>query len=115
MKHPFLLGAIGYPLLEILFRGRTHPSMALAGGLGCMAIRRIGRMRAPLPCRSVLCGLAITGIEAGCGLIWNRRHQVWDYCRMPLQWRGQVCVPYTLLWCLLSGALMRIDNSRQKP
>lgn len=112
MKHPFLLGALGYPMLEMRFRGRTHPSMALAGGLSCMAIRRIGRSRAPFPCRAVMCGLTITGIEAGCGLIWNRRYQVWDYRRMPLQWRGQICLPYTLLWCMLSGALMRIDNSR---
>jgi len=35
-----------------------------------------------------------------------RQHQIWDYRRMPLQWRGQVCLPYTALWCLLSAAVL---------
>ena len=52
----------------------------------------------------------LTAIEAACGLCWNRRHQVWDYRRMPLNWRGQVCLPYAALWCLLSGAYMGAEN-----
>ena len=59
---------------------------------------------------AVLCGAGVTAIEAACGLLWNRRHQVWDYRRMPLNWRGQVCLPYTALWCLLSGAYMGAEN-----
>lgn len=114
MKHPFLLGAAGYPLLEILCRGRTHPSMLLAGGLSCAAIHRIGQISAPLIWRSLLGGISVTGIEAACALIFNRDHQVWDYRHLPLNWRGQICLPYFLLWCALSGGVMCIDNSRQK-
>ena len=32
----FLIGAVGYPLLELAWRGHTHPSMALAGGMSAM-------------------------------------------------------------------------------
>ena len=98
----FLFGAIGYPLLELAWRGRTHPSMSLAGGLSTMLIHRIGHTRLSLLRKSLLCGAGITGIEAICGLIWNRRHQVWDYRGMPLNWRGQVCLPFSLAWCGLS-------------
>ena len=112
MRHPFLMGAVGYPLLEIACRGRTHPSMALAGGLSCLAIHRIGRLTAPLPVRAALSGLGVTGIEAACGLIWNRRYQVWDYRGLPLNWHGQICLPYTLLWSLLAGGILCIDNPR---
>lgn len=106
----FLLGAAGYPALELIWRGRTHGSMALAGGLSMMMIHRMNGMHAGRVRKSVLCGLGITAIEAGCGLIWNRRHQVWDYSRLPMNWRGQICLPYTALWCLLSGAALRLDK-----
>lgn len=107
---PFLLGAVGYPALEVLWRGRTHPSMALAGGLGAAMIHRVHQTALPALGKSLLCGAGITAIEAACGLLWNRQYQVWDYRRMPLNWRGQVCVPYTALWCLLSGAYMGVEN-----
>ena len=112
MRHPFLLGAVGYPLLEIACRGRTHPSMALAGGLSCLAIHHIGRLRMPLAARAGLGGLCVTGIEALCGLVWNRSYQVWDYRAMPMNWRGQICLPYTLLWSLLACGILCIDNPR---
>ena len=38
------------------------------------------------------------------GLMVNRDYSVWDYRQMPLQYLGQVCLPYSLLWipvCLL--------------
>ncbi|MBQ8654238.1 MAG: hypothetical protein IJ507_04795 [Clostridia bacterium] len=111
---PFLFGAAGYPLLEIIWRGRTHPSMALAGGMSLCAMRRISHLRLNRPAQALLCGLSVTGIEAVCGLIWNRRHQVWDYRRMPLNWRGQICLPYTLLWTLLSAAMLPLLNGRKK-
>ena len=112
MRHPFLLGAAGYPLLEIAFRGRTHPSMILAGGLGCLAIHRVGRLKLPLCARAALGGVCVTGVEALCGLVWNRDYQVWDYRGMPLNWRGQVCLPFTALWMLLALGILCIDNPR---
>lgn len=110
MKHPFLLGALGYPLLEICARGRTHWSMALAGGASCAAIRRIGQSGMHPLGKALAGGLAITGIEALCGCLWNRRHQVWDYRRQPLNWRGQVCLRYSALWCLMAAGILYIDN-----
>lgn len=58
--------------------------------------------------RVLLGGLGITGIEAITGMLCNRRHLVWDYRKMPLQWRGQVCLPYSAAWCVLSWAYFRI-------
>jgi len=101
-----LIGALGYPLLELVWRGRTHPSMALAGGLSTLMIHRVGQSNASLPVKALLCGFGITAVEAGCGLLWNRHHQVWDYRRIPLNWRGQVCLPFTLVWCGLSAVYL---------
>ena len=44
----FALGAAGYPLLEVCWRGRTHASMALAGGLAFLWIFREHAARRPL-------------------------------------------------------------------
>lgn len=114
----FLFGAVGYPLLEIAWRGRTHPCMALAGGLSTMLLHRIGRTGLKLPLQALLGGAGVTAIEAACGLMWNRRHRVWDYRRMPLNWKGQVCLPFSMAWILLSAlylqseALIRAHRSR---
>lgn len=103
----FLLGAIGYPLLELAARQRTHYSMALAGGLSTLLIRRLRRSSLRLANKALLCGAGITLIEYACGRVWNRDYRVWDYRRVPLNWQGQVCLPYTLLWCGLSAALLK--------
>ncbi len=108
----FGVGAFGYPLLELCWRGRTHPSMAAAGGASACWLEALARCQRMRPWQRVLLGaLGITGIEAAVGLLVNRRHQVWDYRKMPLQWRGQVCFPYSMAWLLLSWAYFRVSRS----
>ena len=108
----FLIGATGYPLLELMTRGRTHPSMALAGSVSATVLHRIARMHRPLWQKAMLGGMAITAVEALCGAVWNRDHRVWDYRRERLHWRGQVCARFTCLWCLMAGAWMCLDKER---
>lgn len=105
----FPLGAAGYNLLELLWRGYTHWSMALAGGLcfcciyGIYSFRRLRFLS-----KCLLCSLAITGVEFAFGCLVNLVLQwnVWDYSYLPLQLFGQICLPYTALWFLLSVPLM---------
>ncbi|MBE5802908.1 MAG: hypothetical protein E7316_00170 [Clostridiales bacterium] len=110
MKH-FLIGAMGYPLLELAWRGHTHPSMALAGGLSASMIHQVGRTDLPFLNKVLLCGAGVTAVEGLCGFIWNRRHQVWDYRRIPLNWRGQVCLPYTVAWCGISAIYLFAERA----
>ena len=64
----FLLGAVGYPLLELCWRGRTHPTMSLAGGISCWGLDRLRRSRLPAWSMPLVgCGI-ITGVEATVGL-----------------------------------------------
>ena len=99
----FWLGAAIYPMMELAYRRRTHPSMALAGGLAAEALRRISRINAPLWQLALAGGMLITGIEYGIGKLFNRRYQVWDYRKTPLNVQGQICLPFTLVWCGLSA------------
>ena len=108
MLAAFLAGAAAYPMLEMAWRGRTHPAMALAGGASFAVLRGVSRMQKgrPLWQQALLGGLMITGVEYAFGLIFNRRHQIWDYRRMPANLRGQICLPFTLAWCGLSALLL---------
>ena len=98
------LGAAAYPLIELLWRGRTAPSMAAAGGTGLWMLNRLDRKmaRRPLWQKCLAGGAALTALEYAFGRTVNRRHQIWDYSPLPLHVNGQVCPMYTGLWCLLS-------------
>lgn len=108
----WLIGAAGYPLLELVFRGRTHYSMAAAGGISAACFHRIAGWNKPLWVKSLAGGAAVTAVEILCGAVWNRHHQVWDYRREPLNWRGQVCARFSCLWCGLAGIWMLLDKQR---
>ena len=112
----FWIGAVGYPLIELAWRGRTHAAMALAGGLSASLLHRVSKTDRPLWQQSLLGGLAITGIEYGIGILFNRRYRIWDYRRMPLNIQGQICVPFTAAWCALSAGticLFRLTQRRR--
>ena len=102
----FLLGALGYPFVEILWRGYTHPTMALAGGISAVLLFRINRSfsRGALALRLLASGAAITLVELIFGVIFNLglKMEVWDYSDVPFDLLGQICLPYFGLWCLLS-------------
>ncbi len=109
----FLTGSCAYPTLEMLWRGRTHYSMALAGGVCMVLISRIccGKMRKKSLSARCLAGSAIiTGVEFAAGVVVNNifHLHVWDYSDMPLNVLGQVCLPYSILWFGLSIPAMAL-------
>lgn len=102
----FVTGALGYGGLEMLWRGRTHWTMLLLGGICFLAVYLITtRLTAlPLPIRWLLCSIVITLLEFFCGCIVNLRldWKVWDYSDEPGNLLGQVCPLFAAAWFLLS-------------
>lgn len=102
----FLIGAIVYPIIEIMWRGHTHISMALLGGI-CMSfiyfIYHAFSYRSVI-FRALLSTLMISAWELLFGAVLNIAFgmDIWDYSDMPLNFMGQVCLPYASLWLLLS-------------
>ncbi len=101
----FLIGGMGYNLIEILWRGYTHITMTLAGGLCFGAMLLINRLAGnrSIIYRGMLCSVFITLIEFIFGLIFNiaLNLNVWDYSDVPFNILGQICLPYTALWFCL--------------
>ena len=103
----FLVGGFGYVGLELLWRGRSHISMFLAGGLCFLLLGQLDRTRLSFSAKCLLGAVIITAVELLAGLLTNRDHQVWDYRQMPFNFLGQVCLSYSLLWIPVSfGAML---------
>ena len=102
----FAIGGILYSLIEIAWRGHTHISMAIAGGLcfaGIFCIeRRFRNMSLWVKC--ILGALLITTVEFVFGCVVNRAMglSVWDYSDRPLNIMGQICPLFTAVWFVIS-------------
>ncbi len=106
----FTLGAVGYGACEILWRGFTHWTMLLLGGVCFTVVFELEETFFALPVllRSVCYGVIITSFELLCGSVVNVAlgMNVWDYSDVPLNFMGQICVRFSLLWILLSFLLI---------
>ena len=100
----FCIGGISYVALECLWRGWSHSSMFLAGGSCFLLLGKLDcqRPRLPLVLRSLAGAGIITMVELLAGLLFNRDYRVWDYRHLPLNFHGQICLPFFLLWIPLS-------------
>ena len=102
----FYLGGCAYMGIELLWRGRTHGSMFVAGGACFLLIGQLNhvRPRLPLPLRALTGAGIVTMVELGAGMVFNRQYQVWDYRDQPGNFMGQICPLFTALWIPLSLA-----------
>ena len=102
----YFLGAVLYSGIEIAFRGFTHWTMALTGGLAYLLIYissfRIKAKGLFVRCLSG-CGI-ITALEFIVGCIVNRKlhMNVWDYSQRPGHILGQICPLFCVIWFLLN-------------
>ncbi len=102
----FSLGGGGYVGLELLWRGRSHGSMFLAGGVCFLLLGRLRRL--PRAAQPFAGAAVITLVELATGLLFNRSHGIWDYRGLPMNFLGQICLPYSLLWVPLSAGAMAL-------
>lgn len=112
------IGSIGYSMIEIIWRGFTHWTMAVAGGAGFLLLyltelKMAGRALAHR-C-AVGCAL-LTSVELAAGCIVNRvlHMNVWDYSGFRGNLLGQVCPLYSMLWFLLCIPVMPLSHAVQR-
>lgn len=102
----FSIGALGYGLIEILWRGYTHFSMLLAGGICFSFFGFLGDefKKLSLFTKAIIGSAFITTIELIFGYIFNilLGKNVWDYSKLPLNFKGQICLLYSIFWAFLS-------------
>lgn len=99
----FCSGGAAYGMLEILWRGYTHISMIILGGMCFMLLIRISKSGRCLATKALTGGFCITAAEFVTGCLVNLwlGLSVWDYSKEPCQFMGQVCLRFSVLWILL--------------
>lgn len=111
----FLVGGAIYCVIELLFRGYTHPSMYILGGLCfivCGLFNEIFEWDTPLLIQMLLSSIAITDLEFITGIIVNLilHLNVWDYSNLPFNLLGQICLPFCIIWFFLSLIGIVLDD-----
>lgn len=101
----YLVGSTGYSLLELLWRGFTHWTMAVTGGVVLMLLYHTNRkFRGVNLWKKCFAGtFIVTSVELIVGCVVNiiLRWNVWDYSRQHCNLLGQICLLYSVLWFFL--------------
>lgn len=110
----FVIFGLLYCGLEILWRGYTHPSMFVVGGICCLLVGLINEITPNMSMwlQCLLSAIIITIIEflSGCILNLWLGLGVWNYTNMPLNLLGQVCLPFSVAWFFLSYIAIKLDD-----
>lgn len=111
----WLIGGIIYYAMEMAFRGRSHWTMIVVGGicfLICGGLNERFSFEMPLLFQGTICACLVTIVEfiAGCVLNLWLHMDIWDYTNMPLNLYGQICLPFTLLWILVCMIAVVVDD-----
>ena len=104
----FAAGGGAYVGLELLWRRRSHVSMFAAGGVCFLLLGKIRETKLPEPAKPLAGAGVITLVELVTGLLVNRDHHVWDYRALPGNYKGQICLPFSLLWIPTSWLGMKL-------
>ena len=110
----FIIFGLLYGLLEILFRGYTHWTMVVLGGI-CGVL--IGLLNEVTPTMKItlqmfISSLMVTALELVFGYILNIRLvlHIWDYSNQPFNFHGQICLLFSILWFFLSILVIYLDD-----
>lgn len=108
-------GGLIYIAIELICRGHTHWTMFIVGGV-CFVL--VGGLNEWFPWemsivkQMFISALVITAVEFVAGLILNvwLGLGIWDYSNMPFNILGQICLPFTGAWFLLSLPAIVVDD-----
>ncbi|MDR2044158.1 MAG: putative ABC transporter permease [Clostridium sp.] len=103
----WLWGGFLYYAIEVVWRGYSHPAMFAVGGICFLLIGGINNWfpwTMGLVWQALIGAAAVTATELASGILLNRwlGLGIWDYSRMPLNFLGQICLPFSAAWAALS-------------
>lgn len=90
--------------------------MFALGGACFLLLGRLYRRcsRICLAIKMLIGAIIITTLELLTGLIFNRNYEIWDYRKLPCQFRGQISLVFSLLWVPVSLAAMLLYDSAER-
>lgn len=121
------LGGVLYYSFEMIFRGFSHWSMFILGGICFLFFWTQGRLLGwsdPMWLQVVRCTIFVVACEFITGMIVNKwlNWEVWDYSDQPYQVFGQICLPFAVIFSglcaigiMFSGHIMHWVYGEEKP
>lgn len=111
----FVLGGIAYIEIEILWRGRSHFSMFILGGMiflyaGIQNGFESWDKPLWLQILQVESIILLSEFVTECIVNLWLGLNVWDYSSLPLNFKGQICLPYALLFLPLALVAIILDD-----
>lgn len=112
----FFIGGGIYTLLEVLWKGGSHWSMFVLGGICFVIMGLLNEHKFPwhwcLLRQAIVSACIITVFEFFTGCVVNLwlKWDVWDYSNLPFNLLGQVCLYFFFLWILLSMGGIPLDD-----
>ena len=109
------IGGLIYVMIELAFRGHSHWTMFIVGGLCFLLIGAINEVipwEMPIWQQAIIGAAIVTAVEFVSGCIinlwlgWN----VWDYSGVPGNVLGQICLPFCAAWILLAVVGIVLDD-----
>jgi len=107
----FCSGALIYGIIELMWRGYTHWTMLLLGGLSFAVIYLIEvNLNFSILIKCFAAASFITAAEFVTGIIVNviLEWNIWDYSDIFLNVAGQICPLFSFFWFLLSIPAFRL-------
>ena len=109
------LGGVIYVFIELLWRGYSHWSMFLLGGICFIALGLINEVipwEMPLTAQMFIGCTIITMLEFITGCIVNLwlGWDVWDYSELPCNLLGQISLKSSVGWYFLSAVGIVLDD-----
>lgn len=111
----FLVGGLIYVGMELFWRGFSHWSMFIVGGLCFVIIGLLNEwynkdmnffLQMGIGCFVITALELISGYIVNIKLGWN----VWDYSDRMFNLGGQICLGNTILWFFLSAVAIVMDD-----
>ena len=101
------IGGLVYVIIELLYRGYSHWTMYLVGGLCFIQLGLINEVMpwtTAIETQAILGTLIATANEFVSGLIINigLGYNVWDYSNQPFNVFGQICLQFTFYWIFIA-------------
>lgn len=113
----FSCGVCLYNTIEVWYRGVSYPIMGICGGLAVLILDQINdriSWDTDILIQSAAGSLLITFFELVIGelaLHTNLFPVMWDYSSMPLNFDGVICLPFSLIWMVLSSVAILLADA----
>lgn len=103
----FGVGGLAYGLIEVIYRQKTYPLMILCGGIAIVLLDKINNHISwdmDILLQGCIGSALITGMEFIIGnlSLAGVLPKMWDYSNVWMNYKGIICLPFSLIWIVLS-------------